>query len=112
MNKKHLNETETCQNHITPVIADARRNPHAQIRREFSFTAGRIIVPGTPARREMQQRAEYLIFHQSKVPITFVEAKDTSRSVGRGGQQGIDNKENDERAARISYIYGFRQVRQ
>lgn len=43
MDKKALNETEICQNYITPAITRAGWDRHTQIRREYSFTAGRVI---------------------------------------------------------------------
>lgn len=50
--KKALNETEVCQNFITPAITQAGWEPHTQIRREYSFTAGRVIVRGRLASTE------------------------------------------------------------
>src|SRR5712692_1142191 len=61
-----------------------------QIRREFSFTAGRIIVRGQLAVRGQRKRADYLLFYQPNLPIAVVEAKDNNHPVGGGMQQALD----------------------
>ena len=88
-NKKALNETEVCQNYITPAIAKAGWDKHTQIRREFSFTAGRVIVRGKLAVRGKQKRADYLLFHSANLPLAVVEAKDNKHPVGGGMQQAL-----------------------
>lgn len=87
--KKKLNETEICQNYITPAIAKAGWDKHTQIRREFSFTAGRIIVRGKLAVRGKKKRADYLLFHSANLPLAIVEAKDNKHPVGGGMQQAL-----------------------
>ena len=51
MHKKTLNEAEVCDNYVTPAITRAGWDAHTQIRREYGFTAGRIIVRGKLAVR-------------------------------------------------------------
>jgi type I restriction enzyme R subunit len=87
--KKALNETEVCQNFITPAIVGAGWDRHTQVRREYSFTAGRVIVRGKLARRGKQKRADYLLFYQSNFPLAVVEAKDNNHPVGGGMQQAL-----------------------
>ena len=41
INKKALNESGICQNYITPAIERAGWDKLTQVRREYSFTAGR-----------------------------------------------------------------------
>ncbi len=89
MSKKDLNETEICQNYITPAIVAAGWDKHAQVRREYSFTAGRVIVRGKLASRGKQKRADYLLFYQNNLPLAVVEAKDNNHPVGGGMQQAI-----------------------
>ncbi len=89
MSKKDLNETEICQNFVTPAIARAGWDQHTQIRREFAFTAGRVIVRGKIAVRGKMKRADYLLFFQSNLPLAVVEAKDNSQPVGGGMQQAL-----------------------
>ena len=76
MNKKSLNETEICQNFITPAIARAGWDKHTQIRREYTFTAGRVMVRGKLATRGKKKRADYLLFYQSNLALAVVEAKE------------------------------------
>jgi type I restriction enzyme, R subunit len=88
MNKKDLNETEVCQNFITPAIAKAGWEPQ-QIRREYAFTAGRVIVRGKIAVRGKQKRADYLLFFEANFPLAVVEAKDNHQPVGGGMPQAL-----------------------
>src|SRR5262245_10901619 len=90
MSKKSLNETEICQNYITPAIAKAGWDPQTQIRREFAFTAGRVIVRGKIAARGKRKRADYLLFYESNLPLAVVEAKDNNHAIGGGLQQALE----------------------
>jgi type I restriction enzyme, R subunit len=58
-------------------------------RREYPFTAGRIIVRGELIARGKQKRADYLLFYKSNIPIAIIEAKDNTHSIGAGMQQGL-----------------------
>jgi type I restriction enzyme R subunit len=89
MSKKNLNETEICQNFITPAITRAGWDQLTQIRREFPFTAGRVIVRGNVAVRGKKKRADYLLFFESNLPLAVVEAKDNSQPVGGGMPQAL-----------------------
>lgn len=89
MNKKSLNETEICQNFITPAIARAGWDKHTQIRREYTFTAGRVMVRGKLATRGKKKRADYLLFYQSNLALAVVEAKDNNHAVGAGMPQAL-----------------------
>lgn len=89
MSKKDLNETEICQNFITPAIARAGWDQYTQIRREFAFTAGRVIVRGKVAARGKKKRADYLLFIQSNLPLAVVEAKDNNQPMGGGMPQAL-----------------------
>lgn len=46
MSKKALTEAEICDQYITPAIHQAGWDKHAQVRREFTFTAGEVRVRG------------------------------------------------------------------
>jgi type I restriction enzyme R subunit len=89
MSKKHLNETEICQNFITPAIAKAGWDLQSQIRREFGFTDGRVIVRGQVAVRGKKKRADYLLYFENNLPLAVVEAKDNSQPVGGGMPQAL-----------------------
>lgn len=89
MNKKRLNETEICDAFITPAIIGAGWDQSTQIRREYTFTDGRVIVRGKLGSRGKKKRADYLLFYQSNLPLAVVEAKDNSHPVGGGMQQAL-----------------------
>lgn len=87
--KKSLSEAEICDRYITPALKKAGWNQNTQIRREYSFTAGRVIVHGAVATRGKKKRADYLLNYRSHLPLAVVEAKDNTHSVGSGMQQAI-----------------------
>lgn len=87
--KRALSEAEICQNFITPALEQAGWEKLTQIRREYTFTAGRVIVRGKLAVRGKKKRADYLLFYQTNLPLAVVEAKDNSQSVGAGMQQAM-----------------------
>ena len=89
MNKKALTETDICDQFITPAIVKAGWDRQTQIRREFGFTDGRVIVRGKVAVRGKRKRADYLLFHQANFPVAVVEAKDNNNPVGGGMPQAI-----------------------
>lgn len=60
----------------------------AQIRREMSFTKGRIIVRGKLVSRGKDKRADYVLYYQH-IPIALMEAKDNTHAVGDGMQQAL-----------------------
>ena len=85
MHKKTLNEAGICDNYVTPAITRAGWDGHTQIRREYGFTAGRIIVRGKLAVRGERKRADYLLCYQPSLPLAVVEAKDNYHPVGGEG---------------------------
>jgi type I restriction enzyme, R subunit len=89
INKRELSETDICDRYITPAIEQAgwKRN---QIRREFSFTDGQMIVRGRLSTRGERKRADYLLYHQTNQPIAVIEAKDNNHRLGDGMQQALD----------------------
>jgi type I restriction enzyme R subunit len=90
MSKKSLTEIEICDRYITPAIVRAGWDQHTQVRREFSFTAGQVLVRGKVAVRGKQKRADYLLFYGPNFPLAVVEAKDNNAPVGGGMQQALD----------------------
>jgi type I restriction enzyme R subunit len=89
MNKKSMSERDICTKFITPAIAQAGWDIHKQVREEFSFTRGRIIVRGKLHSRGQALRADYLLFHQLNMPLAVIEAKDNKHSVAAGMQQAL-----------------------
>ncbi|MDG1301229.1 MAG: DEAD/DEAH box helicase family protein [Opitutae bacterium] len=90
MNKKDLSESDICAKYITPTVKSAGWDEMTQIRREVSFTNGRIVVRGKLVSRGKCKRADYILYYKPNVPIAIIEAKDNKHSVGDGMQQGLD----------------------
>jgi type I restriction enzyme R subunit len=89
MSKKGLTETEICDQFITPAIYGAGWDRHVQVRREYTFTAGQVLVRGKLVSRGKKKRADYLLFHATNFPLAVVEAKDNTHPVGGGMQQAL-----------------------
>ncbi|MCB1822693.1 MAG: DEAD/DEAH box helicase family protein, partial [Candidatus Competibacteraceae bacterium] len=90
MNKKLLSESDICAKYITPYLISAGWDEVAQIRREVSFTKGRIIVRGKLVARGQAKRADYILYYRPNLPIALIEAKDNQHSLGDGMQQALD----------------------
>ena len=62
-----------------------------QIRKEFFFTDGQVIVGKNKVSRGKRKRADYILFSEhGDIPLAVIEAKDETQSVGSGMQQAID----------------------
>ncbi|MGJ5139514.1 EcoAI/FtnUII family type I restriction enzme subunit R [Bradyrhizobium oligotrophicum] len=90
MDKSGLSERDICTKFITPALRKAGWDEMVQIREEYSFTKGRIIVRGKLVSRGKAKRADYVLYYKPNIPLALIEAKDNSRSVGDGIQQGLD----------------------
>ncbi|CAA6603766.1 Type I restriction enzyme EcoEI R protein [Rhodospirillaceae bacterium LM-1] len=90
MDKKKLSERDICTKFITPALRQAGWDEMSQqIREEFAFTKGRIIVRGKLVSRGQAKRADYILYYKPNIPIALIEAKDNNHSVGDGMQQGL-----------------------
>jgi type I restriction enzyme R subunit len=87
--KKQLSERDICTKYITPAIDAAGWDIQTQVREEFSFTNGRVIVRGRLHTRGEQRRADYLLFYQKNLPIAVIEAKSNKHKLGDGMQQAL-----------------------
>lgn len=101
MGKSHLSEENIKARYITPTITDAGWDIKKQVRLEYAFTAGRIILRGNITARGKQKRADYVLFYKSNFPLAIVEAKDNKHPVEAGLQQAIEYA----KALDISYVY-------
>lgn len=88
IDKKSLSETDICAKYITPAVIGQGWTEQG-LRREVSFTKGRIIVRGQLVTRGQAKRADYVLYHQH-IPIALIEAKDNTHAVGDGMQQALD----------------------
>jgi type I restriction enzyme, R subunit len=89
MNKKVLSETDICSKFITPAVTATGWDEMSQVRREVSFTKGRIIVRGKLVTRGKVERADYILYYKPNIPIALIEAKDNNHPVGAGIQQAL-----------------------
>lgn len=101
MNKKNLSEEDIKLRFITPSITEAGWDIHKQVRMEYAFTAGRIVLRGNIATRGKRKSADYLLSYKPNFPLAIVEAKDNKHSIGSGLQQAIDYAE----ILDIPYVY-------
>lgn len=101
MGKRQLSEEDIKARYITPAITDAGWDIKKQVRLEYAFTAGRIILRGNITARGKQKRADYVLFYKNNFPLAIVEAKDNNHAVGAGLQQAIDYA----KALDIDYVY-------
>lgn len=85
-----LSEEDTKRIEITPSIIAKGWDNRTQIRQEFSFTKGRIMVRGKEIKRGEPKRADYVLFYKPNIPLAIVEAKSGYKTVSAGIQQGID----------------------
>lgn len=90
MPAKNLSEQDVTSKYVLPALQKAGWDSATQIREQYSFTAGRIIVRGKTVKRGEQKRVDVLLFHKNHYPIAVIEVKDGSHSVGDGMQQSLD----------------------
>ena len=89
-NNKKLSEEDIKMKYITPAIEQAGWDIKKQIRAEYTFTDGRVIVRGNVTTRGKKKRADYILFYKPNMPLAIIEAKDNRHSVGAGMQQGLE----------------------
>ncbi|MCM3024640.1 DEAD/DEAH box helicase family protein [Weizmannia ginsengihumi] len=90
LDKSKLSERDICTKFITPAVQQAGWDIKKQVREEYSFTDGRVIVRGNLTSRGKRKRADYLLYYQANLPIAIIEAKDNKHSIGAGMQQAIE----------------------
>lgn len=100
MGKRDLSEEDIKIRYITPAVEEAGWDKK-QIRYEYAFTAGRIILRGSVTARGKKKRADYLLFYKPNFPLAIIEAKDNNHSVGAGLQQAVEYAETLD----IKYVY-------
>ena len=93
MKKHEMTEEDIKLQFITPAIEGAGWDKQKQIRMEYNFTDGRVIVRGNVTARGKRKRADYLLYYKPNIPLAIVEAKDNKHSVGSGMQQAIEYAE-------------------
>ncbi|WP_297218252.1 EcoAI/FtnUII family type I restriction enzme subunit R [uncultured Desulfovibrio sp.] len=96
-----LSEEDTKLRYITPDIMRAGWDIHTQIRMEYYFTEGRVVVHGTQARRMEGRKADYLLSYRANMPLAIVEAKRHDQPLGAGMTQAV------EYAARLDIPFAY-----
>lgn len=86
-NKAGLSEEDIKLRYITPAIL--ANWDLSQIRMEFPFTDGRVMVRGKHTARGKRKAADYLLSYRENVPLAIVEAKDNTHPLGGGMQQAL-----------------------
>ncbi len=89
INKKELKEQEIRTMFITPALKSKGWEVPTNMREEYYFTDGRVLVAGSQHSVAEGKKADYLLYHKGK-PIAVVEAKDNKHAVGGGIQQAMD----------------------
>ena len=88
VNKKELKEQEIRTLFITPALQQKGWAVSVNMREEYYFTDGRVLVVGNQHSVAEGKKADYLLYHNGK-PIAVVEAKDNKHVVGGGIQQAL-----------------------
>ena len=89
MEKYEMTEEDIKLQFITPAIESAGWDRSSQIKMEYNFTNGQVIVRGGIVERGRRKRADYLLYYRPNLPLAIIEAKDNTHSVGDGMQQAI-----------------------
>ena len=93
VNKKELKEQEIRTLFITPALHKKGWEVCKNMREEYYFTDGRVLVVGSQHSVAEGKKADYLLYHNGK-PIAVVEAKDNKHAVGAEGcEEGFKTKE-------------------
>lgn len=87
--KKALKEQEIRTMLILPALKNKGWEVPVNMREEYYFTDGRVMIAGSKHTTAEGKKADYLLLHQKK-PIAVVEAKDNKHAVGAGIQQAME----------------------
>lgn len=83
-----MTESDVRAKLIDPAVAQAGWSED-KVRREITFTAGRIQVHGKTISRGEKKRVDYILYYKNDLPLALIEAKADSEGIGDGLQQGI-----------------------
>ncbi len=90
MNKKDMTEQDIRLKFIDPAIKKAGWDIMTQVKTEYFFTDGRVLVRGSFHTRQKRKRADYLLSYKPNYPIAIIEAKDNKKSMLTGLQQALE----------------------
>ena len=102
-----MSETDIRTKFITPAIQKAGWDIYNNMREEYIFTDGRIIVKKNKTKRGAKKKVDYILYHKSNLPIAIIEAKDNNHTIASGIQQGLDYQEGLKKAKQLDvpFIY-------
>lgn len=89
MQKKELSEEDVKLRYITPAIEKVGWRKE-NIRMEYPFTAGQILIKGNIIERGKKKTADYLLLKNGEFPLAVVEAKNLEHTADSGLQQAMD----------------------
>lgn len=87
MDKKSLSEQDISSKYVLPALIDAGWDLQTQIREQWTFTSGRIMVHGKTISRGEKKRADFILYYKNNFPLAIVEAKDNNHTAGAGLEQ-------------------------
>lgn len=87
MKKNEMTEEDIKIKYINPAIEKSGWDINKNVKFEYCFTDGRIIVRGNKTKRGDKKKADYLLYYLPNIPIAIIEAKDNNHSVGDDGMQ-------------------------
>ncbi len=91
MKKSEMTEEDIKIKYINPAIEKSGWDINRNVKFEYCFTDGRIIVRGNKTKRGDKKKTDYLLYYLPNIPIAVIEAKDNNNhSVGDGMQQAIE----------------------
>ena len=89
MKKEELSEEDVKLRYITPAIENVGWQKE-NIRMEYPFTAGQILIKGNVIERGKKKKADYLLLKNGEFPLAVVEAKNLEHTADSGLQQAMD----------------------
>ena len=92
IDKKSLTERDICTKFINPALEAASWDLMHQIREEYFFTDGPVMVRGKVVKRGDRKFADYLLLHKPNLPLAVIEAKDNNHSIGSGMCDVLEDK--------------------
>jgi len=92
MDKYKLSESDISDKFVRPAFLKAGWNGLDQIYAQYPLRAGRVVVRGKTARRDVNTvlRADYALFFKANIPLAAVEVKDNQHAIGAGMAQAIN----------------------
>jgi type I restriction enzyme R subunit len=74
ISKSEMTEEDIKLRYITPAIA-SKWDKNNQMRMEYCFTDGRIIVQWNTVSRGKKKKTDYVLYYKRNLPLAIVEAK-------------------------------------